>query len=70
MGSLDRAFFDGLTADELMIKIWEFSEHVHHTPPPDLTSCNCGNYLQMCIDAARDKWQDNYIYLTCLKKAL
>ena len=45
-----------------MIKIWEFSYHVHHFPPAD-QSCNCQEYLNLCIDAAQEVWDNkNDIY--------
>ena len=41
MGSIDVASFQNLSPANLMIKMWEFSEHIHHKPPPDSSSCNC-----------------------------
>ena len=47
-----------------MIKIWEYSEQVHHNLPLDSSSCNCAAYLNMCIDAVTETWdRENYIYL-------
>ena len=46
-----------------MIKIWEFSYHVHHFPLDDKSCCNCQEYLNFCIDAAQEVWDnENYIY--------
>ena len=48
----------------LMIKMWEFSHHFLHSSP-DLSSfdCQCEKYLNMCINAAQDSWDnENYIY--------
>ena len=53
MGSLTDVLFHNMSAAELMIKSWEFSEHVHVNPPLDPSSCNCHYYLNLCIDAAR-----------------
>lgn len=67
MGSIDIASFQSLSPASMMIKIREFSEHVHHKPPPDPSSCNCQFYLQCCIEAAREVWDnENYIFLTVL----
>lgn len=67
MGSIDIASFQNLSPASMMIKIREFSEHVHHKPPPHPSSCNCQFYLQCCIEAAREVWDnENYIFLTVL----
>ena len=67
MGSIDIASFQNLSPASMMIKIREFSEHVHHKPPPDPSSCNCQFYLQCCMEAAREVWDnENYIFLTVL----
>lgn len=67
MGSIDIASFQNLSPASMMIKIREFSEHVHHKPPPDPSSCNCQFHLQCCIEAAREVWDnENYIFLTVL----
>ena len=67
MGSIDIASFQNLSPASMMIKIREFSEHVHHKPPPDPSSCNCQFYLQCCIEAEREVWDnENYIFLTVL----
>ena len=64
MGLIDMGFFLDLSPARLMIKIWEYSYHVHHFPPPDATSCNCSLYLDLCIAAARELWdRENYIHL-------
>ena len=47
----------------LMIKIWEFSHHFLHLTADDSFDCQCEKYLNVCIDAARDLWDnENYIY--------
>ena len=62
MGSIDMGYFlkhESCKSDE----IWEFSEHVHHSPLPDQKDCNCQEYLNLCIDAARDVWDiEDYIF--------
>ena len=56
-------YFLNLSPACLMIKIWEFSYHVHHFPAPYPSTCNCQNYLKRCIDTAREIWDnENYIY--------
>lgn len=63
MGSIDMSYFLNMSPARLMIKIWEFSHHVHHIPALDPSSCNCKYYLQCCIDTAREIWDnENYIY--------
>ena len=63
MGSIDLGYFLDMWPACLMIKIWEYSYHVHHFPPPDPSSCNCSTYLDMCIDALREVYDnENYIY--------
>lgn len=64
MGTIDMGYFLNMSPACLMIKIWEFSEHVNHTPPPDPSSCNCSQYLDICIDTVSEIWgNENYIYL-------
>ena len=64
MGTVDMGYFLNMSPACLMIKIWEFSEHVHHTPPLDSSSCNCAEYLDICIDTVSEIWDNkNYIYL-------
>ena len=64
MGSITEILFRNISTTELMIKIWEFSEHIHQNPPPDLSSCNCYHYLNLCINAARGIWDnDNFIFV-------
>ena len=47
----------------LMIKIWEYSHHILHSAPDQSFECQCQNYLNMCIDAARNAWDvENYIF--------
>lgn len=47
-------YFLGMSPARLMIKIWEFSYHAHHFPALDPSSCDCQNYLELCIDTARE----------------
>ena len=55
MGTIDMGYFLNMSPACLMIKIWEFSEHVNHTPPPpDPSSCNCSQYLDICIDTVSE----------------
>ena len=44
-------YFLNMAPSCLMIKIWEYSYHVYHFPPPDPSSCNCNTYLDLVIDA-------------------
>ena len=63
MGSIDMGYFLSMSPARLMIKIWEFSYHAHHFPALDPSSCDCRNYLELCIDTAREIWDnENYIY--------
>ena len=64
MGSLDMGFFRSLSVEELLIKIWDFSNHVHHVRTIDTDSCNCREYLNLCIEAAREQWRENLYTLT------
>ena len=64
MGSLDMGFFRSLSVEKLLIKIWDFSNHVHHVRPIDTDSCNCREYLNLCIEAAREQWRENLYTLT------
>ena len=52
MGSITDALLTNIPVPELLIKIWEFSEHVYENPQTDLSSCDCRHYLDICIDAA------------------
>ena len=62
MGSIDMGYFLNMTPARLMMKIWKFSYHVHHFPSDQ--NCNCQEYLNLCIDAAREVWgNENYIYI-------
>ena len=47
----------------LMIKIWEFSHHFLHSTADESFDCQCEKYLNMCIDAARDSWDNEIIYI-------
>ena len=63
MGSIDIDYFSNMSPARPMIKIWEFSYHVHHFPLDDKSCCNCQEYLNFCIDAAQEVWDnENYIY--------
>ena len=47
----------------LMIKIWEFSHHFLHSTANKSFGCQCEKYLNMCINATRDSWDnENYIH--------
>ena len=43
-----------MTPARLMIKIWEYSYYVLHASPDKSFDCKCHEYLNMCIDVARD----------------
>lgn len=45
-----------------MIKIWEFSTHVHHIRPHEKENYNCRHYLNLCIKAAREQCRYDFIY--------
>ena len=62
MSSLDIGFFRSLSPEKLMIKIWDFSTHVHHIQPHERENCNCRHYLNLCIDAAREQWRNDFIF--------
>ena len=63
MGSIDMGYFLNMSPARLMIKIWKFSEHVHHSSLADQSDCNCQEYLNLCIDTAREVWDnENYIF--------
>ena len=63
MGAIDMGYFLSMSPARLMMKIWELSYHIHHFPAPDVSSCNCRNYLECCIDTAKEIWDnENYIY--------
>ena len=56
-------YFLNMAPSCLMIKIWEYSYHVYHFPPPDPSSCNCNTYLDLVIDAVWEVYDnENYIY--------
>ena len=67
MGSIDMGYFLNMNPARLMIKIGEFSYHVHHFPSDQ--NCNCQEYLNLCIDAAREVW-DNEIFFFFFDNAL
>ena len=62
IGSLDIAFFRSLSSEKLMIKIWDFSNHVHHNRPIEKENCNCHHYLNLCIEAAREQWRNDFMF--------
>ena len=62
MGSLDIGFFRSLSLEKLIIKIWDFANHAHYVRSHEKESCNCRHYLNLCIDAARERWREDYIY--------
>ena len=49
MGSIADVILASTSVPELMIKIWEFSEHVYENPPADHSSCNCRHYFHVII---------------------
>ena len=64
MGTIDMGYVLNMSPARLMINIWEFSEDVDHAPPLDSSSCNCADYLDICIDTVSEIWDnENYIYL-------
>ena len=63
MESIDVATFQNLSPTNLMIKILEFSKHIHHKPLPDPSSCNCQFYVRCCIEAARELWDNQNFFL-------
>ena len=63
-GSIDVGYFLNMSPARLMIKIWKFSEHVHHSSLTNQSDCNCQEYLNLCIDTAREVWDnENSIFL-------
>ena len=59
-GSVSTVFFRNLSPAALMIKTWDYSNHVPHTPPPDNETCYYVFYLNCCIDAASEQWHEEY----------
>ena len=55
-------FFRSLSIEQMLIKIWDFSNHAHNFIPTDSESCNCRHFLNLCIEAAREQWRDNFMY--------
>ena len=55
MCSLNREEVDQFDLADPLIKIWDFSEHVHHMMP-EPPNCTCKENLLLCIEAARNKW--------------
>ena len=61
-GSISIDFFQNLSPAAVIINILDYSNHVHHTPPPDNETCSCVFYLNCCIDAASEQWHEEYIF--------
>ena len=62
MDSLEN-LFSYMSVPRLMINIWEYSDHVHHIKHDKKIDCKCEKYLNMCINAARDSWDnENFIF--------
>ena len=62
MGSIEN-MLSYMTPARLMIKIWEFSHHFRHSTSDKSFDCQCEKYLNICIEAARNSWDnENYIY--------
>ena len=47
MGSIDMGYFLDMSPARLMIKIWKFSEHVHHSSLADQSDCNCQKIFEL-----------------------
>ena len=47
--------FSYMSPARLMIKILEYSHDILHSAPDQTFECQCQDYLNMCIDAARDE---------------
>ena len=62
MGSLDMGFFRSLSIEQMLIKIWDCSNHAHNFIPIDSESCHCRHFFNLCIKAAREQWIGNFIY--------
>ena len=62
MGSVDMGFFRSLSIEQMLIKIWDCSNRAHNFIPIDSESFNCRHFLNLCIEAAREEWRDNFIY--------
>lgn len=62
MGAINIDFFKSLSVEKLIIKIWDFSSHVHHKALICKEHCNHRKYLNFCIDAAREQWTDDFIF--------
>ena len=55
--------FSYMSPARLMIKILEYSHDILHSAPDQTFECQCQDYRNMCIDAARDDWDvENYIF--------
>ena len=55
--------FSYMFVPRLMLKIWEYFDHVHQIKPDKKTDFKCKKYLNMCINTARDSWDnENYIF--------
>ena len=47
MGSIDMGYLLNMSPAGLMTKIWEFSEHVHHSSLADQSDCNCQRIFEL-----------------------
>ena len=52
-----------MSVPRLMINIWEYSDHVHHTKHDKKIDRKCEKYLNMCINAATDSWDNEKFFL-------
>ena len=47
MGSIDMGYLLNMSPAGLMSKIWEFSEHVHHSSLADQSDCNSQRIFEL-----------------------
>ena len=57
MGSI-KNMISYMSPAHLMIKIWEFSHHFLYSTADKNFNCQCEKYLNICLDAARDSWDN------------
>ena len=51
---------ESCTSDDKNLGVFR---HIHHSSLPDQKDCNCQEYLNLCIDAAREIWDnENFIF--------
>ena len=62
MALIDLEFFRSFSPEKLLVKIWDYSYHVHHKSPANKENCNCEHYLNLCIEAAREQWHDDFLF--------